>query len=230
MSLEKRASLHAALGEPVRLALAERLLLSDVSSGELASEFGLPTNLLAHHLRVLEGAGLVRRLRSEGDRRRSYVQLCVDDPQVAALIGVGTPPGPLSGPRVVFVCTHNSARSQLAAAAWAQVSPTPARSAGTHPAARVHPRAVRAARRHGLALDEARTAQFEDVVRPADLVVSVCDSAHEELSSGPHGPQLHWAVPDPVVTNTDAAFEAAFDEISHRVDRLASAFGTPQPS
>jgi protein-tyrosine-phosphatase/DNA-binding transcriptional ArsR family regulator len=220
--------MHAALGEPLRLALAERLLLSDVSPGELSTEMDVATNLLAHHLRVLEGAGLVRRMRSEGDQRRSYLRLRMDDPEVALLMGLSTASASLHGPRVVFVCTHNSARSQLAAAAWTRVSRTPAHSAGTHPAARVHPRAVTAARRHGLALEGARTAQFDDVVRPDDLVVSVCDNAHEELSAGDQRPPLHWAIPDPVPTNTNAAFEAAYEEINQRVDRLASALGTAQ--
>ena len=58
--------------------------LGDASPGELAAELGLGTNLLAHHLRVLEDAGVIRRVRSEGDRRRSYIQLRLDDPTVGA--------------------------------------------------------------------------------------------------------------------------------------------------
>ena len=226
MVLEHRAEMHAALGEPVRLAVAEHLLLSDASPGELAVKLRLTTNLLAHHLKVLEDAGLVRRRRSAGDLRRSYVQLCLDDPDVVALMGLSaasvSPPS--KGGHVVFVCTHNSARSQLAAAAWERVSATPARSGGTHPAARVHPRAVRTAGRHGLRIDRARTAHVDDVVGSGDLVISVCDQAHEELSADPRAmPQLHWAVPDPVPADTDAAFEAAYEEIHQRVDRLAAA-------
>ena len=45
-------------------------------------QVGLGSNLLAHHLRVLEDAGVMRRVRSEGDRRRSYVQLRLDNPIV----------------------------------------------------------------------------------------------------------------------------------------------------
>jgi ArsR family transcriptional regulator, arsenate/arsenite/antimonite-responsive transcriptional repressor / arsenate reductase (thioredoxin) len=140
-----RARRHAALGEPIRLAIVDHLAFGDASPGELADLVGLPTNLTAHHLRVLEHAGLIGRTRSEGDRRRSYVRLSLDDPQLAALFGRGTPPGPpprTQASRVVFVCTRNSARSQLAAAAWRQVSGIPVASAGTHPADRVHPRAV----------------------------------------------------------------------------------------
>lgn len=218
--LERRAAMHAALGEPLRLAIAERLALGDAASSELSTAFDLPTNLLAHHLRVLEDAGLIRRVRSEGDRRRSYVQLVLDDPTVTGLV---PPPAPSTagGERVVFVCTQNSARSQLAAAAWAAVSTVPATSAGTHPAKRVHPRALRTARRHGLHLSE-RTADIADILQAGDLVVALCDNAHEELPAAA-GRRLHWAVPDPAPADTDAAFETAYRQITQRVDRLASA-------
>ncbi|HEX2808211.1 MAG TPA: helix-turn-helix domain-containing protein [Kineosporiaceae bacterium] len=233
--LEQRARRYAALGEPVRLAIIDQLTLGDASPGELGSVVDLPTNLLAHHLRVLEEAGLIRRVRSEGDRRRSYVQLRWDDDWVAALLGPATVGLSDAVPRVVFVCTHNSARSQLAAAAWGRVSTIPAASAGTHPAARVHPRAVAAARRHGLRLGRARTHHLTDTVQPGDLLVAVCDNAHEELAAGPARPALdgaatgrgwlHWAVPDPVRVDTDTAFETAYTDLAHRVDRLAGALG-----
>jgi len=122
--LVRRARMHAALGEPVRLAMVERLLLTDASPGELGAAYGLATNLLAHHLKVLQAAGLVRRVRSEGDARRAYVQLRLDDPEVTGLVGrqagvvgavagEGGPVAPeaIAADRVVFVCTHNSARS-----------------------------------------------------------------------------------------------------------------------
>ncbi len=235
--LLRRARRHAALGEPVRLAMVDRLLVTDASPGELGTAYGLATNVLAHHVKVLQAAGLVRRVRSEGDARRAYLQLRRDDPEVMSLLGPA--PTAASRPwlepdvgsrleRVVFVCTHNSARSQLAAAAWRHVSPLPAAAAGTHPAPRVHPRAVTVGARHGLHLAGARTAHLGDVVAAGDLVVCVCDNAHEELSTPAGRPvaavaagRVHWAVPDPVRADTDRAFEAAYTEIADRVERLA---------
>lgn len=231
--IERRAAMHAALGEPARLQLVDQLVLGDASPGELGRALGLATNLLAFHLKVLDEAGLVRRVRSEGDGRRSYVQLRWDDADVAALLAPAADATVLSVRRVVFVCTANSARSQLAAAAWGRAGAVPATSAGTHPAAVAHPRAVAVARRHGLDL-AGTTSHVRTAVRPGDLVVAVCDSAHEELVAAgagtilPVAPAsladrdwLHWAVPDPVRIGTAAAFEAAHAELSRRVDRLA---------
>ena len=88
----------------------------------------MPSNLLAHHLHVLEQAGIITRRRSEGDRRRTYLQLIPGALDALAL------PTARAALRVLFVCTANSARSHLAAALWRQASSVPAVSAGTHPA------------------------------------------------------------------------------------------------
>jgi DNA-binding transcriptional ArsR family regulator len=108
--VDQRAAVFAALGEPVRLAIVDRLVSGDASPSELAVAFRLGSNLLAHHLGVLELAGVIRRVRSEGDHRRSYVQLRADDPTVWAAALSGRLPADLGRvDRVVFVCTANSA-------------------------------------------------------------------------------------------------------------------------
>lgn len=231
----ERARVHAALGEPARLAIVDRLLLGDASPGELGRELGLASNLLAHHVKLLDRAGVIERSRSEGDHRRTYLRL-----RPATLAGIGSL-GVLRAPRVVFVCTHNSARSQLAVALWKRRSGVPAASAGTHPARRVHPLAVAAASEHGLSLSRVRTRHVREVLRPDDLVVAVCDNAHEHLDehlagdaaghptergAGPAGPavdRLHWSVPDPARAGTDDAFDRAFRDLADRVDRLVPA-------
>jgi protein-tyrosine-phosphatase/DNA-binding HxlR family transcriptional regulator len=215
-ALDARAQVHAALGEPARLAIVDALAVGDASPGEIGRALGLPTNLVAHHLNVLQEAGVIVRARSEGDRRRTYLRLV---PEVLAGL---TPPPLREVLRVVFVCTRNSARSQLAAALWTRRSHIPAASAGTRPAERVHPRAVRVARRHGLSLDGARTAHVADVARPDDLVIAVCDNAHEHLGVTV-ARRAHWSVPDPASRDTDEAFEAAYTDIAGRIDRLAPA-------
>jgi len=227
MELEERARFHAALGDPSRLAVVDSLVLTDLSPSDLARQLDLPSNLLAHHLRVLEQAGVIERHRSEGDGRRSYVRLSADNAILQALALAPSLGRDLRGRvRVVFVCTHNSARSQIAATAWQQVSTVPVTSAGTHPASRVHPGAVRAARRHGLPLVEAKTRHVDEVLSPDDLVVAVCDQVHEEL---PDVQRLHWSVPDPVRTAATQDFETALDDIVHRVGQLARAIEPPIP-
>ena len=215
-SVEERARVHAALGDPTRLAIVDALLLGDASPSDLARDIGIPSNLLAHHLNLLADVGLVIRSRSEGDRRRTYLRLVPD-----TLSGLAAP-RTRSARRVVFVCTHNSARSQLAAALWAEHSDVPATSAGTTPAPRIHPGARRVARRHGITLPTGRPVDVIDVVDDDDLVIAVCDLAHEHFRH-PTDRRLHWSVPDPARTADDDAFEAAFADLADRIDRVGPA-------
>src|SRR5690606_10715382 len=114
--------------------------------------------------------------------------------------------------------TANSARSQLAAAIWATRNDIPAVSAGTKPAEKIATGAVKVAERRGLTLLATEPVSLDTVAREDDFVITVCDSAHEELPRT----ALHWSIPDPVRDNTDTAFGAAYDAISLRVDGLAS--------
>jgi ArsR family transcriptional regulator, arsenate/arsenite/antimonite-responsive transcriptional repressor / arsenate reductase (thioredoxin) len=208
---QSRVVKHAALADPARLRIVDLLTLGDFSPTELQAELGMPSNLLSHHLRALEGAGLATRHRSEADKRRSYVRLAA-----GALEGLA--PGVEHGAaRVLFVCTRNSARSQLAAALWRQVSDIPSSSAGTHPADRIAQGAIDVARRHGVDLPEVPPRKL-DGIAGGDFVVTVCDNAHEELTSLGG---VHWSVPDPLRINTEEAFEYAFNDISHRINDLA---------
>lgn len=219
----RRAAVHAALGDPARVRMVDALTVGDRSPGELGGLLKLPTNLLAHHLNVLQRVGVVARTRSENDRRRTYVRLVPD-----ALGGVVAGPrtvadraAELTRGRIVFACTANSARSQLAAASWRQLTGGEATSAGTEPADRVHPGAVAAARRHGLDLGGARTARLDDVLTADDLLVAVCDRAYESLLRAPARTIVHWSVADPVPLDTAESFDAAFRDIVGRVRHLA---------
>ena len=213
--LARRVAVHSALADPARLMVVDALTLGDKSPSELLTLLEIPSNLLAHHLGVLERAGILTRTRSEGDRRRSYLRLVPD-----ALTTLGPAPA-RDATRVVFVCSQNSARSQLAAALWTRHSPIPATSAGTHPAARVHPSAVKAARRHRLPMRPHTPRQLTDVLHPGDFVIAVCDQAHEELPADPT--RMHWSIADPVPAGDDAAFDHALDDLTGRITRLAPA-------
>ncbi|MFK4759902.1 helix-turn-helix domain-containing protein [Microbacterium sp. ZW T5_45] len=210
-SVEERARKHAALADPARLRMLDLLTFGDLSPTELREELEVPSNLLAHHLNVLEREGIITRGRSEGDGRRTYVRLVP-----GALAGLGSFAA-AGADRVVFVCSANSARSQLAEAMWNTVSAVPAQSAGTHPADRVAPSAIATAARHGLDLTGAVPRLVDEVDMEGAFIITVCDRAHEEYPAG----TVHWSVPDPVRVGTDAAFETAFDDIRRRVDQLA---------
>jgi protein-tyrosine-phosphatase/DNA-binding HxlR family transcriptional regulator len=210
--LARRAAVHAALADPARLLITDTLLEGDASPSELAAMLAMPSNLLAHHLRVLERAGIITRRRSEGDHRRTYLRL-VPDPldSLSAVPRRDTR-------RVLFVCTANSARSHLAAALWRRASAVPAASAGTHPAERIDPGAIDAAARHRLPMRRLRPRHIDDVRQDGDLVIAVCDMAREELGGGT---AVHWSVPDPVPAGDRGGFDEAVADLTQRVERLA---------
>lgn len=172
----------------------------------------MPSNLLSHHLRALDEAGLATRHRSEADRRRSYLRFAP-----GALAGL-VPGAQRSARRILFVCAQNSARSQLAAALWRQASEIPSTSAGTYPADRIAQGAIEVGRHHGVDLPDLPPRKLDEVVGEGDLVVTVCDIAHEELTGLG---DVHWSVPDPLRLGTDEAFENAFNDISARINDLA---------
>lgn len=212
----RRAAVHAALSDPHRLAVVDELAISDRSPSELGASLGIGSNLLAHHLGVLEEAGVIERLSSAGDGRRRYLRLRPD-----ALVAIAEPVATLVARHVLFVCTANSARSQLAAAAWNARHEVPASSAGTRPAAAVRPEAIEAAARAGLDLSAARTRSVDEVTEEPDLVITVCDVAHEELQTLREGATLlHWSIPDPASAGTPAAFDDALRRVTRRVQTL----------
>jgi protein-tyrosine-phosphatase/DNA-binding HxlR family transcriptional regulator len=210
--LERRAIMHAALADTARLQITDTLLTGDASPSELAAMLAMPSNLLAHHLHVLEQAGIIARRRSDGDRRRTYLQL------IPGTLDSLAPPPARAALRVLFVCTANSARSHLAAALWRQASTVPAVSAGTHPAEAIDPGAIAAARRHHLPMRRLRPRHIGDVRQNGDLVVTVCDLAHEELAEAG---AVHWSIADPVPAGHPDSFDAALTRLADRVGRLA---------
>lgn len=211
-----RAGRLAALGDPARLAIVDELSVSDRMPSELQASLALPSNLLAHHLDVLERVGLIVRTRSSGDRRRRYVQL-----QREALRNL-VPSASRPVAPALFVCTQNSARSQLAAALWCTLTGAGADSAGTAPAERVHPKAIAAARRAGLDLGGATPKHLDALDDWPELVITVCDQAHEEL--GMAAGWVHWSIPDPVPDGRAAAFNATVSELRRRIaDRTTEA-------
>ena len=109
-------------------------------------------------------------------------------------------------------------RSHLAAPLWRRASTVPAVSAGTHPAAAIDPGAIAAAGRHGLPLPRLRPRHVGDIRHDGDLIVTVCDLAHEELAEAT---AVHWSIPDPVPAGDPGSFDAALAQLADRVRRFA---------
>ena len=210
-SLQRRANVFAALGDPRRLEIAEELSRSDRTPGELIEKFELSSALLAHHLDVLEHAGLIERTNSHADGRKRFVRLL---PQHRTMLAAHAMPR-----EVTFVCTHNSARSQLAAALWRRLTGRKADSAGTQPADQVHPSAIEVAKRHGLDLRNSRPRRLGSV-DSATTIITVCDQAHDELPGSLR--RLHWSVADPAEVGTVRAFNDAFTTLHERIEMFST--------
>jgi protein-tyrosine-phosphatase len=134
---------------------------------------------------------------------------------------------------VLFLCTHNAARSQMAEAVMKQKADrlAPGRfvvaSAGSDPGAAVHPMAVRTLREHGIDWTN-RTPKGIDQIRdqPWDLVITVCDRAKESCPTLPGQPAFaHWGMDDPSDVGGDdearrTAFRDAFTYLGRRIDLL----------
>ena len=131
--------------------------------------------------------------------------------------------------RVLFLCTGNSARSQMAEALlnWKGKGRFEAASAGSRPAAQVNPHALETLREYGSPWAGHPPRSVDGLERqPWDLVITVCDRAKEScpLFSG-HPTQVHWGMPDPAEVEGDeatrqAAFRDAFLVLSRRIDLL----------
>lgn len=136
-----------------------------------------------------------------------------------------SPDGPV---RVLFVCTGNSARSQMAEALLLRAGGRAfvAASAGTHPRG-VHPDTVRVLAEVGIDWSGARSTPLVDVLGSHwDRVVTVCDRARQACPVFPGHPQMrHWDLEDPAEVDGDrserlAAFRRTRDEIARRVGEL----------
>jgi ArsR family transcriptional regulator, arsenate/arsenite/antimonite-responsive transcriptional repressor / arsenate reductase (thioredoxin) len=91
-------------------------------------------------------------------------------------------------------------------------------SAGTHPAEAIDPGAIAAAQRHHLPLPRLRPRHIDTVRQNGDLVVTVCDLAHEELTQAA---AVHWSIPDPVPAGDPDSFDTALTRLADHIGRLA---------
>lgn len=231
-----------------RWRLLRELATSDLRVNELVDRLDSPQNLVSYHLRELRDAGLVSARQSSADGRDTYYRL--DAARCAERLGdVGAAlhPGlrmiaaapPLAAGarrRVLFLCTGNSSRSQMAEALLRHRSggAVDARSAGSHPKA-VHANAVRVMAERGIDISAATTKHLRRFSRVRfDRVVTLCDRVREicpEFLGDPLA--MHWSIPDPALEgdNDDAsypAFARTVDELDARIGVLLAQLSQPK--
>jgi protein-tyrosine-phosphatase/DNA-binding transcriptional ArsR family regulator len=224
-------------GDPVRWQLLRELARSDRRVHELTALTGRPQSVVSYHLGQLRSAGLVSARRSSADSRDAYYR--VDLPELGRLLaGTGRavhpglqltagmaaaagPPG-VAAPRLLFSCTGNSGRSQLAEALAAARSQgrVEAASAGSHPKP-VHANTVRVLRERGIDVGACRSKHLSTFAgQRFDYVITLCDKVREVCPEFPgHPGYIHWSIPDPALSGEDdEATLPAFREIAAEVD------------
>src|SRR4051794_14475074 len=232
-------------GHPLRWQLLSELARSDRRVGELCALARRRQSLVSYHLRQLRDGGLVSLRRSAADGRDSYYVLeLARCGELLRSTGVSLHPGLGPAPRsrserprgvtvarVLFLCTGNSARSQMAEALAVQLSggAVSAASAGSHPKP-LHPNAVRVMRERGIDLGGRRSKHLNEFAgQHFDYVISLCDRVREVCPEFPGGPVLiHWSIPDPArKPGTDEqslpAFERTATELCTRIGFLIEA-------
>ena len=228
-------------GHPLRWRLLGALARSDLRVGELCELADQRQSLVSYHLRQLRDGGLVRARRSVADGRDSYYML--DLPRCRELLtgaGASLHPGLLpEAPRarrwasasVLFLCTGNSARSQIAEALIEHLSDGAVRavSAGSHPKP-LHPNAARVMRPRGIDLTGRRSKHLSEFAHERfDYVISLCDRVRELCPEFPGGPEaIHWSIPDPgrepgTDDETLPVFERVAAELETRIGFLLAA-------
>lgn len=223
------------MSNEIRWAILTTLSKSDLRVQELVTAVDQPQNLVSYHLQQLKEQDLIRETRSIADGREIYYSLNL--PRLHKLYvaaGLALHPALVTGEfldtpgnketheiqdgpvRVLFLCTHNSARSQMAegilrAKAGDSVLVT---SAGSKPST-VHPLAIRAMAEMGIDISQqVSKSQLDYLEEHFDYVITVCDNARENCPIFPGSPnQIHWSFPDPaVVQGIEAERYRAFRE------------------
>jgi protein-tyrosine-phosphatase/DNA-binding transcriptional ArsR family regulator len=232
-------------GHPVRWQLLVELARSDRLVEELVGRLGQPQALVSYHLGRLRDGGLVSSRRSSKDGRAVYYHARLEScgrslAATGALLHPGLEtqaPDPRRAVprrrrrvRVLFACTGNSARSQIAEALLIRSAgeAVQAVSAGSDPKP-IHPYAIEALAERGIDISTWRSKPLTEFAgEHFDLVVTLCDKVRERCPEfGPSGERVHWSIEDPSRASdggrvTRGRFRRLASEIDDRVAWLTS--------
>ncbi len=248
MSLPQPPAFARIAGHPLRWQLLTCLAGTDRRVRELVTLTGQPQSLVSYHLHLLRDAGLVRARRSSFDGRDVYYHLDLGHcSRALADAGEALHPGlrpawpaipPAAAPgephRVIFLCTGNSARSQMAEALIRRRSRGRVRavSAGSKPKP-VHPNTARTMAGYGITAarwQSRHVSQFSG--QPFQYVITLCDNVREVCPEFPGQPAyLHWSIADPAASGGTAdetwpAFQQTAAELDTRIGYLLAGLTT----
>jgi protein-tyrosine-phosphatase len=243
-NLDQRTAPHILklLAHEVRWQVLAALARSDYRVHELVALLHKPMNLVSYHLRLLRGDEVVQERRSSADARDVFYSLNFDrfhqlyfsalseiHPALSDPASSEAQAPPVDGPpaRILFLCTHNSARSQMAEALLRHLGGgrVESFSAGTE-VSRVHPVALATLERHEVdtaGLHSKHLSQF--LGQDFDYVITVCDRANETCPVFPGDPErIHWSFPDPSAVSDPEdqvrAFVRIFFDLEKRLKLL----------
>jgi ArsR family transcriptional regulator, arsenate/arsenite/antimonite-responsive transcriptional repressor / arsenate reductase (thioredoxin) len=223
------------LAHDLRWSLVQQLVQSDYRVTELVEQVRQPLNLVSYHLRQLRQAGLVHERRSSADERSFYYSLDLERVHTLYLeassdlhpaLGSEIAPAERSQwqfagppPRLLFLCTGNSARSQMAEVLARHLSQgqVAAFSAGSRPAPQIHPLAMRATARLGADLGHQWPKHLDVFTgQTFDRVITLCDRVREVCPDFPGSPRpIHWSFPDPsAAQGSEEERQRVFDQLA----------------
>jgi ArsR family transcriptional regulator, arsenate/arsenite/antimonite-responsive transcriptional repressor / arsenate reductase (thioredoxin) len=226
------------LADETRRTMIRLLAVSDLRAGELGNTLRMPSNAVAYHLKQLRALGVLRERRSTADARDVYYRLDQDRLwQLYAAAGDALHPGlatfstapdeqpqsrmaPVRPLRVLFLCTNNSARSQLAEALMRHMGEdyVEVASAGSAPT-EVHPDALAVLREWKIDASGLVAKPLQRFVgQTFDYIITVCDRVRDHCPTFPGDPrQIHWSMLDPAVVEDPDHRLAAFREVAREL-------------
>jgi len=227
------------LAHPLRWGLVRALSTSDRRVHELVQMLQQPYNLVSYHLKLLRQSKIVVLRKSDADNRDLYYSLNLDklfvEYQNAAhaihpgwILNETTLPRTYPTPRrVLFLCTHNSARSQIAEGLLRHMGGDNylVCSAGNQPQP-IHPETIAVMKELGIDIRGQYSKQITGLKdQPFDDIITVCDRVREACPTYEFcNPTIHWSIPDPTTIPDPVERIQAFAQTAREIERRIRQF------